>query len=115
MTNRTEYLKRHKLPSDTSLSKADISKMSKIPVSILNDVYDRGIGAYKTNPESVRLKGSFRKDPSVKDMSEKLSKERWAIARVYGFIMENPKQVGANHSFANHYSKDLIKKRPNKA
>ena len=43
MTNRTEYLKRHKLSADTSLSKTDIAKISKIPIKILNDVYDRGI------------------------------------------------------------------------
>ena len=93
-TFKQKFNKMMDLPLNTSHSIKELSVLSKIPLRILKDVYKRGIGAYKSNPESVRLKGSFRKDPSVKDMSKKLSKERWAIARVYGFIMENPKQVG---------------------
>ena len=54
MTNKSEYLKRHNLPADSSLSKADIARISKIPIKTINEVYDRGIGAYKTNPESGR-------------------------------------------------------------
>lgn len=95
MTNKTEYLKRHKLSSDTSLSKADISKMSKIPVSILNDVYDRGIGAYKTNPESVRTKGG-KKDAKA-PLSRKMSKEQWAMARVYSFVNKIEGKKKLNH------------------
>lgn len=85
MTNKTEYLKRHNLPADTSLSKSDIAKISKISVKILDDVYDRGIGAYKSNPASVRTKGG-KKDASA-PMSKKMSKEQWAMARVYSFVM----------------------------
>lgn len=48
------------------------SKESGISYSILKEVFDRGIGAYKTNPGSVR--------PSVN------SKEQWAFARVNSFI-----------------------------
>ena len=95
MTNRTEYLKRHKLPSDTSLSKADISKMSKIPVKILDDVYDRGIGAYKTNPESVRTK-TGKKDAKA-PLSRKMSKEQWAMARVYSFVNKIEGRRKLNH------------------
>jgi hypothetical protein len=39
----------------------------------LQKIYNKGIGAYKTNPESVR--------PNVK------SKEQWAMARVYSAVM----------------------------
>jgi hypothetical protein len=53
-------------------------------------VYDRGIGAYKTQPKSVRLKGSFVKNVDA-PLSKKLSKEQWATARVYSFINGNPK------------------------
>jgi len=72
MSNREQYLKRHNLPKDTSLSKREIARISKIPISILDDVYDRGIGAYKTNPESVRTK-SGKKDPKA-PLSKKMSK-----------------------------------------
>ena len=69
-TNREEYFKRHNITKD-SLSKSDISKISKIPMSILDDVYDRGIGAYKSNPQSVRTKAG-KKDPKA-PLSKKMS------------------------------------------
>ena len=95
MTNREEYLKRHKLPADKSLSKRDIARISKIPIKILDDVYDRGIGAYKSNPQSVRLK-SGKKDPSA-PLSQKMSKERWAMARVYSFVNKIEGRKKLNH------------------
>jgi hypothetical protein len=88
MTRKQNVLKRYKLP-DGSYSKEDLSKITKVPLKIIQEVYNRGIGAYKTNPESVRLKGSFKKGPAA--MSKKLSKEQWAMARVYSFLDGNPK------------------------
>jgi len=95
MTNKSEYLKRHNLPLDTSLSKKDISKISKIPLKILDEVYDRGIGAYKSNPESVRTK-SGKKDPSA-PMSKKMSKEQWAYSRIYSFVNKLEGKRKLNH------------------
>jgi len=77
MTNREEFLKKHKLPKDTQLSLQEISKLSKMPMTALRLVYNRGIGAYKTNPESVR--------PQVQ------SKEQWAYGRLYAFVMKTRK------------------------
>ena len=94
-TNREEYLKRHKLPKDTSLSKKDISRISKIPISILDDVYDRGIGAHKTNIQSVRTKEG-KKDPSA-PLSKKMSKEQWAMSRVYSFVNKLEGKRKLNH------------------
>jgi len=94
-TNREEYLRRHKLASDTSLSKKDISRISKIPMKILDEVYDRGVGAYKSNPESVRTK-SGKKDPKA-PMSKKMSKEQWAMARVYSFVNKLEGRRKLNH------------------
>jgi hypothetical protein len=48
-------------------------------------VYNRGIGAYKTQPASVRMKGTFKKNVDA-PMSQKLSKEQWAYARVYSYL-----------------------------
>ena len=95
MTNKEEYLKRHKLPKDTSLSKREISKISKIPMKILDEVYDRGIGAYKTNPQSVRTKEG-KKDPKA-PLSRKMSKEQWAMARVYSFVNKVEGTKKLNH------------------
>jgi len=94
-TNRGEYLRRHKLASDTSLSKKDISRISKIPMKILDEVYDRGIGAYKSNPESVRTK-SGKKDAKA-PMSKKMSKEQWAMSRVYSFVNKMEGRRKLNH------------------
>ena len=103
MTNKQEYNKRHGFAKDKSHSKSSISKTSKISKGILADVYDRGVGAYKTNPRSVRMKGSYKKNVDA-PMSKKLSKEQWAMARVYSFVnkVEGPKKL--NHD------KDLAKK-----
>jgi len=94
-TNREEYLRRHKLPSDTSLSKKDISRISKIPMKILDEVYDRGVGAYKSNPESVRTK-SGKKDPKA-PMSKKMSKEQWSFSRIYSFVNKMEGRRKLNH------------------
>lgn len=70
-------------------SLSELSKAFGISRKVLQEVYNRGIGAYKTNPASVRMKGSFKKGPAP--MSMKLSKEQWAMARVYSFLDGNPK------------------------
>jgi len=102
-TNRERFLVRHGLPQGTSLSIEDISKLSGMPVSALKRVYEKGLGAYRTNPESVRLRGSFRKDPSA-PLSAKLSPQQWAMARVYAFVMKTPKVFrGADKHIAEEY------------
>lgn len=75
---------------DISYSLKELSEITKVPESILQEVYNRGVGAYKGNPQSVRLKGSFVKNVKA-SMNYKLSKEQWAMARVYSFLDGNPK------------------------
>lgn len=103
-TYRQKFNKKFGQDKDQSNSKSKISKLSGIPRSILDDVYDRGIGAYKTNPQSVRMKGTFKKNVKA-PLSQKLSKEQWAISRVYAFVMKtlNPREP-------QNQDKDLIKK-----
>jgi len=79
-----------KLKLEGSQSIADLSKASGVSAATLQEVYNRGIGAYKTNPTSVRMKGSFKKGINA-PMSQKLSKEQWAMARVYSFLDGNKK------------------------
>lgn len=67
-----------------------LSQAFDIPRKVLQEVYNRGIGAYKTNPTSVRMKGSYKKNIDA-PMTQKLSKEQWAMARVYSFLDGNPK------------------------
>jgi len=86
-THRERVLK--KLGLEEGQSVASLSKASGIPKKTLQEVYNRGIGAYKTNPQSVRMKGSFKKGVNA-PLSKKLSKEQWAMARVYSFLDNNP-------------------------
>lgn len=89
-THRTRVFERLGLPLDYSPSLEELAHLTSVPIRILEEVYDRGIGAYKTNPTSVRLKGSYVKNVDA-PMSRKLSKEQWASARVYSFLDGNPK------------------------
>ena len=88
-THRLRFFRKHHLPVH-GYSLGELSKVSKVSQPILQQVYDRGIGAYKTNPTSVRMKGTFRKGVRA-PYSKKLSKEQWAMARVYSFLDGNPK------------------------
>jgi hypothetical protein len=87
-THREAVFRRYGLTHGQTV--AELSEVSGIPESVLQEVYNRGIGAYTTNPQSVRMKGSFKKGVNA-PMSKKLSKEQWAMARVYSFIDGNPK------------------------
>jgi hypothetical protein len=78
---------------DRGYSIPELSKLFGYSEDVLQQVYNRGIGAYKTNPQSVRMKGSFKKGVKA-PMSMKLSKEQWARARVWSFLDKNPKHDG---------------------
>ena len=84
-SNKQKFNKRYGQPLNKPNSKKDISKKTGIPMSILDQVYDRGLGAYKSNPQSVRnVKG-------VKGGSgKKMSAGAWAMARVYSFAVKAP-------------------------
>ena len=88
-TRRTDFLKKYKL-EDRGYSLNELAKISGESLKTLQEVFNRGIGAYETNPQSVRMKGSFKKGVNA-PMSKKLSPQHWAMARVYSFLDENPK------------------------
>jgi hypothetical protein len=73
ITYKNKYNKKYGYDKNESHSLEDIARDSKISMKGLQQIYDKGIGAYKTNPQSVR--------PNVK------SKEQWAMARVYSAVM----------------------------
>ena len=87
-THKQNVLKRYNL-KDTGYSLEELSEITNVPLDTLQEVYNRGIGAYKTQPTSVRLEGSFKKNVDA-PLSKKLSKEQWAMARVYSFLDKNP-------------------------
>jgi hypothetical protein len=88
-THRTRVLKKFKL-ADRGYTLPELARVTGNRLSVLQQVYNRGIGAYKTQPSSVRMKGTFKKGVNA-PMSQKLSKEQWALSRVYSFIDGNPK------------------------
>jgi hypothetical protein len=90
MTHRENFLRKHGLDTGNSYSLAQLANLSGVSRTVLQQVYNRGIGAYKGNPTSVRMKGSFKKGVDA-PMAMKLSKEQWAMARVYSFLDHNPK------------------------
>jgi len=92
-TFKSKYNNKYGFPKNESHSVEDISKTTGIKKSILQDVYDRGVGAWKSNPTSVRSKSGDKKDSGF-PLSKRMTKERWAYGRVYGFVMKNLKQVG---------------------
>ena len=59
------------------------ARSSGISPSKLQKVYNRGIGAYKTNPRSVRSRITGKKNVPA---SQRYSKEAWACARVKSFV-----------------------------
>jgi hypothetical protein len=103
MTNRKKFFALHGIPESSSLSMEDVATLADMPIDALQEVYNRGIGAWKTSPQSVRVKGTFQKDPS-KPRKSKLGKEQWAVARVYAFVMKTPKvYYGADDDIREHY------------
>lgn len=89
-THREDFFKKHNLSPSTKPSLRGVAKISGIPLKTLQEVYNRGIGAYKTNPQSVRMKGTFKQGVDA-PMSKKLSKEQWAWGRVYSYLMGSKK------------------------
>jgi hypothetical protein len=110
-THRENVLKRLGLPLDTHLSMTELSKASLIPEPALQEVFDRGIGAWKTNIGSVRLQKDFTKNPNTKKYprSARLGKEQWALARVYAFIDRGTNYQTADNDIAQKYNIERTK------
>jgi len=71
-TYKQKFNRRFNQDKNESNSKAKMTKLTGIPKKVLDEIFDRGVGAFENNPSSVR--------PSVK------SPEQWAFARIYAFI-----------------------------
>ena len=96
VTNKEKFNMRYNQPKSKSNSKQDISRLTGISMGILDKVYDRGMGAYRTNPGSVR--------PTVK------SPQQWAMARVYSFAVGGKTRQTADADLWEKHKKKKIKK-----
>jgi len=83
--NSEIFKRKHNIPIDKSLSLKKIASLSGMPVAALMEVYERGMGAYHSNPSSVR--------PQVH------SAQQWAFARVYSFVMRRSTTFGGVDSY----------------
>ena len=72
-TYKNRFNKKYGFAPDQAHSVADISKITGYKKSGLQTIFDKGVGAFKTNPASVR--------PQVK------SPEQWGYGRIYSAVM----------------------------
>lgn len=61
------------------------SKRSKYPPSTLQKVYNRGVGAWKTNPSSVRSKTGKKRKGGF-PLNQRMGRVQWGCARVNSFV-----------------------------
>tara|TARA_R100001015_G_C4618246_1_gene174703 strand:+ start:215 stop:487 length:273 start_codon:yes stop_codon:yes gene_type:complete len=76
-TYKQKFNKKYKQPLNQPNSLKDISKLTGYKLSGIRTIFNKGKGAYKSNPQSVR--------PNVK------SPEQWAYARVYAAVNPSSK------------------------
>ena len=108
-TNKQKFNKKYKQPLNEPNSKSKIVKLTGIPKRILDEVFDRGVGARRTNPQSVR-RASDGKKVGGKSLKGKMSAEQWGMARVYSFVMKQPGTWGrADKDLADKVKKMKIK------
>ena len=89
VSNKNKFNSKYGFPKNAPHSKAEISRLTGIPVSILDKVYYRGKGAHRSNPQSVRSVSDGKKRGG-KSLKGKMSAEQWGYARIYSFAMKAP-------------------------
>lgn len=72
-TYKQRFNKKYGFESDQPHSISDIAKITGYKKSGLETIFDKGVGAFKTNPQSVR-KGIR-------------SPEQWSYGRIYSAVM----------------------------
>lgn len=73
LTYKNKFNAKYGFPKDAPHSIGEIARLTGFKKSGLDVIFNKGVGAFKTNPASVR--------PSVK------SPEQWAMARIYSAVM----------------------------
>lgn len=84
VTYKNKFNTKYGFPKDEAHSIQEISQLTGYKRSGLETIFDKGVGAFRTNPASVR--------PMVK------SPEQWAYARIYSAVMGGAaSRVDATH------------------
>tara|TARA_E500000305_G_C4020695_1_gene238536 strand:- start:1901 stop:2209 length:309 start_codon:yes stop_codon:yes gene_type:complete len=100
-TNKERFNKKYGFKPDKGHSLPTIARLTGISLSNIKKIYQKGLGAHKSNPQSVRRKSDGKK-VGGKSLKGKMSAAQWAQARVYSAVMGGP---------AAKVDKDLLKKR----
>ena len=98
-TNKMKFNRMHKQKLQEPNSKEEISKLSGVSMKILNEVYYRGVGAFKTNPKSVR---------------PNMTKESWGHSRVYSFVVGGKTQKTTDKDLWDRHLKSVKRKQRKK-
>ncbi len=99
-TWKAKYNKKYKFKKDDSHDLGSISKTTGIKKSILQEVYNRGTGAWKNNKASVRNVKGVKGGKGIK-----MGKEQWSYARVYSFVMGGTTQKTADKDLYEKHKK----------
>jgi len=91
-TYKMKFNRKYKQPLSKSNSLKDISRLTGYKLSGLRTIYNKGVGAFKSNRGAVR--------PNVK------SPEQWAMARVYASVNKSSKAYKIDKI---HLKKKIIK------
>ena len=80
-TYKQQFNKKHKQKLNESNSLEQIAKLSGYKLKGIKTIFEKGLGAFFSNPQSVR--------PHIKKLGKRGGSEAWGYARVYAAI--NPK------------------------
>ena len=73
LTNKQKFNKMYKQPLNQANSKEDISRLTKIDMKFLDEIFDRGLKAYEN---------------TSKDIKKKINENAYAFGRLYAFIVK---------------------------
>ena len=99
VTNKDKFNKKYGFPKGTSHSIKEIASKAGIKYSNALKIVEKGRGAHRYNPQSVR-RASDGKKVGGKSLKGKMSATQWGIARLYSAVMGGP---------AAKVDKDLLK------
>jgi len=109
LTNKQKYNKKYKFKPNSSHSLNAISKKTGVDRKIIQEVYNRGTGAWKGNIASVRVAATGKKDAKA-PRRVKMTKQQWSVARVYSFVMGGTTQKTADADLWKRHLKNIKKK-----
>jgi hypothetical protein len=85
LTYKQKFNKKHGFPKDASHSVREIAKLSGIKYRNALKIMEKGRGAHRSNPQSVRsVSGKKIGGTSLKG---KMTATQWAYSRLYSAVM----------------------------